>query len=336
MSAPVGPRPRLLQLLLGGWVAQCVAVAAELGLIDALAEQPDTAAGLAERLSLHGESLARLLRVLLALGVVARDGERYAPSEMGALLRADRPDSVAPMARLTGGVFLQTWGALAHTVRTGEVGFEHVFGETLFPWLHDRPEGEVFDACMAGLHGPESWAVLDALDLSGASVVADVGGGKGSLLSATLRRHPHLTGFVLDLPDVGPRALANFAADGIAGRARFEEGSFFESVPSGADVYLLRHVLHDWDDPEALRILASVRDAMSPGAALYIIESVIPPGDDWASARIMDLHMMVLVGGRERTEAEYASLVGRAGLRFSRLIPTARPRVSVVEAHLPS
>ena len=224
------------------------------------------------------------------------------------------------------------WGDLLYSVQTGGCAFEKAYGKPLFEFLGEHPEkARIFDAAMTSVHGRESAAMLDAYDLSNIGTFVDVGGGNGKTLMAVLARYPSLQGVLFDVPHVVEAAGLNFQDAGLAARCRSVGGSFFEEIPSGGDVYLLRHIIHDWYDQQATQILRNCRRAMHQGAKLLVVESVILPGNEPAIGKMLDLAMMVLPGGMERTETQYRALLAAAGLQLERIVPTAAD-VSVIEA----
>jgi hypothetical protein len=224
---------------------------------------------------------------------------------------------------MMGSEFRAAWGELLHSTRTGEPGFQRCFGVPFFQYMLEHPHRHaVYDAAMTTIHGGETEPVLEAYDFAGCRSVVDVGGGKGLLLAALLERHPEVQGTLFDLPAVAERAHSTFASLGLESRCRVEGGDFFDAVPRGAAAYLLRHVVHDWEDADAVRILRNCCEAMGEDGSVLVVETVIPPGDAPAFGKWLDL-MMLLVGGRERTREEYASLFAAAGLRLCRVIPTA-------------
>ncbi|WP_309248549.1 methyltransferase [Streptomyces sp. MNP-20] len=313
------PAKRLLELMTGAWTTQAIAVAAELGVLDQLpvggGEQPRPVpvAQVAARVGADPRGLARLLRHLAAVGLVAPAGESYAATETGALLRQDARPSLRPLALLYGGPFYDSFGALAHSVRTGEESFAALFGKGHFDYLTEHPRlARLFDAAMAA-----SAAMFEPIpglfDFRGARVVVDVAGGNGHLLGRILEHAPHLRGVLFERPDVLAAARQQRPATSWAHRCAFVAGDFLAAVPEGGDVYLLSRVLHDWDDDRALTVLRSCAASMAEGAALLIVERLLPTDGSASLAVSWDLHMMCNVGGRERTAAEYAQLLAAAG-----------------------
>jgi hypothetical protein len=326
------PQRILAQMISDGWVAQAVYAAAKLGIPDLLQAGARTPADLAAATGTHARSLYRLLRALASFGLfVEKPDGTFALTPLGAGLTSAAPGSQRAVAILAGEEQHRAWGEILYSLRTGKPAFEHVYGQPLFAYLAEHPEqARTFDAAMTGVHGPETRAMLNAYSLSGVRTLVDVGGGNGSTLCGVLARYPGLKGVLFDRPDVVERARANLDAAGLADRCTTVGGSFFESVPPGGDAYLLRRVIHDWDDEQALAILRNCRKAMTASARLLVVESVIPPGNNPSFGKLLDLVMLVMPGGLERTEAEYRQLYRDAGFRLTRVVPTDH-EVSVIE-----
>jgi hypothetical protein len=206
-----------------------------------------------------------------------------------------------------------------------------VFGKPIFDYLGDHPDkARIFDAAMVGIHGRESDAILNAYDFSVFGVVADIGGGNGSQLTEILKKHTGMKGILFDLPHVIERAKERIQAASLLDRCQLVSGSFFEAVPEGADAYVMRHIIHDWDEEKCLTILRSCHRAMSSASQLLVIESVIPPGNEPFPGKFLDLVMLLIPGGKERTANEYRTLFERAGFALTRIVPTGT-EVSIVE-----
>lgn len=332
-SSASSPAIELGKLLTGNWLTQAVHVAAKLELADRLAAGPMHADELAAQTQTHSLSLYRLLRTLASTGIFFEEPDgRFRLTPMADALRKDAPDSKWAMAMMLGDEPYHAWGDLLHNVRTGECAFTHRYGKPLFDFLADHPEkARVFDAAMTSIHGRETAAMLEAYDLSNVGTLVDVGGGNGSTLAEVLAKHANMQGVLYDLPHVVAAAAERLKAAGLAGRCRTVGGSFFESAPGGGDAYILRHIIHDWNDQQSVQILSCVRRAMSERSKLLVVEHVIQPGNEPATGKYYDLAMMVLPGGMERTEAEYRQLFDASGLRLSRIVPTAAD-VCVIEA----
>ena len=329
----------LLQLVTGYPAAQAIHVAAQLGLADLLADGPQHLAALAAATDTHPPSLARLLRLLAALGIVAAEADgRFRLTPMGTPLRAGVPGSVRDIVLfLTWAWNWRTWGELLYSVRTGEPAFDQIFGMSNFAyWEHDAEAGAIHDAFFTAGSRTRDAAILSSYDFSGFGPVVDVAGSQGALLAALLAAHAGMRGVLFDLPHVVAGAGPVFAAAGVADRATDVGGDFFSALPPGGDAYLLMQILHDWDDARARAILRSCRAAMGAGAVLLVIDRVLPeqlePTPALRQAALVDLQMLVLTpGGRERTEAEFRRLLADAGFALRRIIPTPSA-VSILEA----
>jgi hypothetical protein len=319
-------------MVTGYWISQAISVAAKLGVADLLKDGPRPVDELARTTGSHPRSLFRLLRALASVGIFAADDRgRFGLTPLADCLRSDVPGSQRAMAITAGEEHYQAWGELLYSVRTGQTAFDKLYGLPIFDYLSKHPEqAKLFDETMVGVHGRETGAMLDAYDFSGIRVLADIGGGNGSLLTGVLGKHPALRGILFDLPGVTGRARSNIAAAGLEERCQVIGGSFFESVPTGADAYLLRHIIHDWDDERSALILRNVHRAMPGGGKLLLVESVIPPDNEPSFGKLLDLTMLVLPGGQERTREEYDKLYADSGFRLTRIVPTAA-EVSVIE-----
>jgi hypothetical protein len=325
-------RDQVARMISGYWISQSIYVVSKLGIADLLAGGPRTVDELAAATGSHSRSLYRLLRALASIGMFREDdGKRFALTPPAELLRSDAPGSQRPLALMMGEEQYQAYGHLLHTVRTGETAFEAVFGKPIFDYLGEHPEqAATFDAAMTSIHGRETEAMLEAYDFTGIHVLADVGGGNGSTLRGVLQRYPKMRGILFDRGHVVERARHALVDAGLEASCKTVDGSFFESVPPGADAYLLRHIIHDWDDDESGLILRRVHQAMNADARLLVVESVIPVGNEPSFGKLLDLTMMVSPGGLERTEEEYRALFDGSGFRLSRIVPT-RAEVAVIE-----
>ena len=308
---------------------------AALDIADKLADGARSVEELAAAAEAHAPSLYRIMRVLAAAGVfVEEDGRRFANTPLSALLRNGVPGSLRDFVMLFGDeTSWRSWEGILHALRTGEAPFEHIYGEKFFDYLQGHADAAaMFDRAMASASSTTNAAVAGAYDFSGLGTVVDVAGGTGSALCSILAATPDLHGIVFDLPHVDERARAFIAAQGLADRCEFAGGSFFESVPSGAGAYFMKHILHDWGDEDCARILAVCRKAMDANARLLVCERIVPPGNEPSSAKLIDLHMMMTNhGGKERTEREYRDLLSAAGFELRRVVPTTTPW-SVIDA----
>lgn len=337
MSAPPSPPAQppeafLMQLAFGKAVTQAVSVAARFGVADHLATGPKTAAELASATGLNAGHLYRVMRLLAGLGVFSADaGGRFDLTPVGNLLRSDVPGSMRPIATYVCDPWSwKPWGDLASSVKSGQPVFDRMFGEGVFDYLAKHPdEAATFNAGMTGFSQQAAAAVLKAYDFSKFGTVVDVGGGHGSLLLAILRANPSVKGVVFDAPQVASGAAEAIKAAGMADRCRAEGGDFFRSVPGG-DLIVMKNIIHDWNDAKAAAILKACR-AAKPGK-LLLVELVVPPGYAPHPSHVLDLEMMVLCDGKERTEAEYRELMAGAGFRLTRVIPAENSPFSLVEA----
>jgi hypothetical protein len=325
---------QLIQMCAGGWVAAAVYAAAKLGIADHLADGPRSAAELAPVTGTHAPSLHRFMRTLAGFGILAEDpAQRFALTPLGEALKTGAPGAARSTLIAFGGPAVwRSWEEIIYSLETGKTGFEKVWGMPLFDYLGQDPEAAShFSNAMIGFHGSEPPAVADAYDFSGIETVVDVGGATGNMLAALLSRHPGLRGVLFDMPHVVRDAPAFLKARGVDARVTIEAGSFFERVPAGGDAYLLSHVIHDWSEEQCLTILGHCREAMRPDGRLLIVEAVLPEGNAPHQGKLQDLVMLVLPGGQERTEAEYAALLGKAGFQLRRVVPTTSV-VSIMEA----
>lgn len=323
-------RKRLQGVLSATWTAQACSVFAGLGLADELAGGPRSSAKLAATAGLDQIALWRLLAALADGGILRQTGpDQFELSPVGEYLRSDVPGSLRATAILYGDEVYRTFGGLLDTVRTGRPAFAEAYGQPFYAYLGDHPEfAATFNAAMSA--APQA-APLDADLFAGARTVVDVGGGDGSLLVQALGRHPELRGVLVELPEAAERAGRLLAQAGVLDRVRLAIGSFFDQVPGGGDLYVLRRVLHNWNDENAGLILARVRAAMQAGARLLVLEDLLPADPAGASAgtwgaprnRIVDLLMLVLMEGRDRTAAQYTALLSDSGFVVQSIAPGA-------------
>lgn len=327
-------REVLREQIMGFRTTQMIHVAAKLGLADLLAAGPRPVDDLAADAGAEPQALRRLLRALASLGIFAEDAAGdFALTPQAELLRSDVQGSLRDIALMYGEDWLwQAYGNMIHSVRTAAPAFIRTHGQPFYGYLHAHPRvAALFSAAMGAFSSHEAAAILEAYDFSDARSVVDIGGGQGGLLAALLRAHPKLTGTLFDLPSVVAGAEAALDEMGIAERARILAGDFFDEAPAGADLYVMKGVLHNWDDADARRILATCRAAMAPASRLLAIERVVPEGNAPAEAKLFDIDMLVVAGGRERTEPEHRRLFEQAGLSLTRVGGTRSP-LSVIVA----
>lgn len=330
----VTPQAQLMKMSLAYGVSRLLHVAAELNLADYLADGPHTAEELALQTGTHAPSLHRAMRALSDLGMFKEDRDhRFSLTPLSEALKSGASGSVrSTVLMLTGDLFCRAMDNLLYSVQTGKTGFEQAFGMSFFDWLENHPEqASMFSETMVGYHGPEHAAVASAYDFSEFETIIDVGGATGNFLATILARHPQPRGILFDVPHVVRDAPGLIESCGLANRIRIEPGSFFDHVPTGGDAYLLSQIIHDWDEGHCLNILANCKRAMKPGSRLLIVERVLTDGDARHPAKRLDISMLVLTGGQERTEQEYRELLDKAGFRLARVVPT-ESTVSVIEA----
>jgi SAM-dependent methyltransferase len=336
---PSSPQAEMRSLIAGYWVSRLIYVAARLGLADLLKGGPRTAAELAERAGVNATALYRMMRTLASYGVFTEGkGGRFKLTPLGTTLRSDVPASMHGFALfLIGSPVWNAWEDLEYAVKTGLLPFDHLFGMPFYNYLEQHPENlKIFGEAMTSLSGtenPECARVFRPVRQRAAiRTVVDVAGGFGSLLALLLKQNPKLKGVLFDMPPVIARARQDrhLTATGLAGRCTFAGGDMFESVPRGGDAYVLKYILHNWDDDHCVKLLTNCREAMNPGGRILVADAVVPPAEtpDWG--KLLDIQMMVVVPGKERTKAEFAALFKRAGFRLTRIIPTRCP-LSVVE-----
>ena len=320
-AQPVSPSMQMMQMLWPGAMAvQAIHVAAKLALADLVAGGPKSIRELVDATHTHGPSMARLFRALTSLGIFVEDTTgRYRQTALSDTLRSDHPESIRPFAMMLGAHFVwKPSGALQETVRTGQPSFERVYGAPFFEYLAGHPDdAAVFNASMSSSPGYVA-AIIGAYDFSKFERIVDVGGGHGLLLAGILAANPRLRGVLCDLPGVvaGSSALGQ---EPISQRCEIIGGDFFKGVPAGADAYMLKGIIHDWNDEAALKILKNCRRAIRPDGTLLIVEAVLTPSTDPATA-LMDMLMMVLTSGRERTQSEFRSLLQEAGFSMVQVI----------------
>lgn len=333
MSAP-SPTLSLLQISGHVMLARCIGIAAELGLADLVEGGALTASELAAKTQSHAGALYRMLRYLASQQIFTEDDAgRFSNTPTSQLLRTDVPGSMRDSVRLSWqDMMWDVYRAFPHTIQTGEPAFNKAHGADFFDYFAKHPQvGARFDAAMAKQSAPENAAVTAAYPFGEAKVVIDVGGGRGGFMAEILRGNANLRGILFDQAYV--LAQPNHVKEaGLAARCEFTPGDFFKTVPAGGDVYVLKRILHDWDDDTAIRILKNCATAMSAKAKLVAIDAVIKPGNAPDPNKALDVGIMALLKGRERTADEFAKIYSAAGLKLNRIIPTAAPStMSLVE-----
>jgi SAM-dependent methyltransferase len=332
LTAPGDPsaREKLIQLTSGYRLTQALYVVAKLEIADRLVAGPRDAESLAREVGAHPDRLFRVLRALASLGVFSMDAERrFGLTPMGEYLRTDAPGSVAAFATFQGEEPYRAFGELLHTVRTGETAFGHVYGMGHFDYLAHHPEASaLFHRTMAGTVAAVDDPV-EGCDLRDRHVVVDIGGGRGVLLAAVLRRYPSLTGILFDLPEAVTDASAFLESRGVLDRVEVRTGSAFDSVPAGGDVYVMSRILHDWPDEKAVQLLRNCRAAIPDGGLLLLREGVLGEAVPAPVQAQLDLMMMAVPGGRERTESEWRALLAQAGFALQHVLGEQRPQALI-------
>jgi hypothetical protein len=320
-------------------IYRAVYVAAKLGIPDLLQDRQLSSDEIAQATSMHPGALYRLLRALSSAGFVSELPERrFALTPLGSALRSDVPGSMRAWVIFSGEPFyLQAWQEILYSIQTGKPAFEKVHGMPGFDYLRQHPEAAtLFDEAMTSLSAGEAQAVVRAFDFSGFRTLVDVGGGHGTLLTTILKANPQLHGVLFDQPQVVGGARNRIASEGLAHRCDVAAGDFFQSVPGGGDAYILKFILHDWDDEHSIAILRNCRQTMTEEARLLVVEMVVPPPGEPHYAHYSDLEMLVMLGSQERTLEEYAALFNQAHLKLGRVVPTQEPLslepLSIVEA----
>jgi hypothetical protein len=329
------PGLTMLNLLAGSWISQALSIAAKLGIADLLQDGPRSCSSLAQATQTHGDSLYRVMRALASVGVFAEDEDgQFRLTPLAGQLHTNAPGSLRAFAIMLGEhEHWRAWEGMLHSVQTGRPAFDHIFGQSHFSYFEQHPEAtRIFDAAMTSRSGIENKAIVAAYDFSQAATVVEVGGGEGSLLQAVLDASPHTQGVLFDQPHVIAAARSGWKDDRQLRRCEFMAGDFFAAVPAGGDLYIVKKVIHDWDDERAQQILINCRKSMFDNGRLLLIEPVIPAANQPSFNKLLDLLMLVWTsGGLERTEAEHRVLLASAGLDLRRVIPT-RSGVSLLEA----
>lgn len=328
------PHVKLIQMSAAFLQSRVLYAAAKLELADYLADGPKRAEELAEPTGTHAPSLYRLMRTLAHLGVLSmEDDQRFSLTPLGEALQSDAPGAAqSTILTVAGDGFWNSFQKLPETLKDGEPGIKKAFGMSFFDYIGKNPDLNTnFNKTMIGFHGAEPPAVAEAYDFSGFNTVVDVGGGTGNMLASIFERYPEPEGILFELPRVVREAPELIEERGLTGRITCESGDFFEAVPEGGDAYILSHILHDWPDDRCQSILKNCREAMPPASRLLIVEMVLPDGGPPHPGYELDMVMLALTGGRERTKEEYDELLKQAGFSLERVVPTDSP-VSVVEA----
>lgn len=318
------PSLKLREMLSGFWVTQMIYAVAKLGVADFLKEGPKHYAELATATGTKPDLLYRVLRGLASLGIFAEEPkDHFALTPLANLLQSDTPGSLKYLAIFYGEQPYQTFGHLLHSLKTGEVAYEHLFGIHHFDYLKkDKEAAEIFNKAMTNISVEQAKAITATYDFSNIGTLVDIAGGQGLLLASVLKKYPKMKGILFDLPHVIEGAKDFLKSQNLLDRCQLIAGSFFEEVPKGGDAYMLKYIIHDWNDIENLKILKNCHQAMSWEAKLLVIEQVILPGNEPQFAKLADINMLIQLGGKERTSEEFQNLLDRAGFHLQKIIPT--------------
>jgi ubiquinone/menaquinone biosynthesis C-methylase UbiE len=334
VTGSIAPAVGLRAIATDFWVSRALHVAVKLGLPDLLADGPKSVDALAAQIGANADALFRLMRVLAVHNIFVEQNEkRFGLTDWGNMLRSDKPGSMRDYVLLAGEP--AAWRAcedLEFSVMTGKAAFDHTLGQSWFTYLDANPTiGRIFDNAMRSRGAADDAAILNVFDFSKFRRIADLGAGEGGLLSATLQTVPQANGILFDQPRVVENARRLLADRAVSGRIEFVAGDLFDAVPTSADLYILKQILHDWSDEQAQKILATCRRAMSSGSRLLVLEMLVEPDADFPKR--LDLMMMVWTGGRERTQQEFEHLLSNAGFRLICTNRTVMP-ICVLEAEL--
>jgi ubiquinone/menaquinone biosynthesis C-methylase UbiE len=329
----VSPSVGMLQMISGFWISRAIYIAAKLGIADHLCDGPKAVDTLAAATGTHAASLYRVLRALASVGVFSEGQKRrFALTPLAETLRTDAPGSLRAFATVElGEEHYPAWGELLHSVKTGEIAFDRAFGMPVWKFFEQNPDNaKTFNDAMTGFTLAVNDAVLSSYDFSSISKIVDVGGGHGSLIASILKANPQMKGVLFDAPPVIEGARHRIADEGIAERCEAVAGDFFDAVPSGGDAYIVKWIIHDWDDERSVTILKNCHRAMAENGRLLLVEAVVPDGSEPHFSKYMDLNMLIMTGGRERTEDEYRTLLEASGFKLTRIVPTNSP-MSIIE-----
>lgn len=324
----------LLDMMAGKWAAQAISAAAELGIADLLKDGSRPCAEIAAKIGASEDGAYRLLRALAGLNLLTENApRRFALTDLGAYLCSDVAGSVRGYARFVGHeAAWRPWGHLAHSIKTGKAAFEFLFKETFFDRMASEPGlTATFNEAMTSISLIETSAIVAAYDFQDVPKLVDVAGGHGFLLASILKANPAMHGILFEMPHALEGAQKLLAEQGVSGRCEIVGGDFFAAVPPGGDAYILKHIIHDWDDERSIRILRKCHGAMRPGGKILLAEVVLGSGAESKFARLLDLEMLVMTqGGRERTQEEFQKLYEAAGFKLTAVVGT-ETHISIVE-----
>ncbi len=334
MSQPV--EIAMEQMITSYAISRCIYVAAKLGISDILASGSVNISEIASKTNTNSGTLYRILRTLASVGIYEETTtENFVLTPLAELLKTDVPNSLNAMALMWGESWhLLPWANLMSSVKTGKSSFEDVWKKPVFTYFQENPEANtIFNDTMTNFSTLVKDDIAKSYDFSGVNTLVDVAGGHGILLATILKLNPHLQGILFDLPHVLPGAKSMLAKEGVSDRCELVSGDFFTSVPKGADCYIMKHIIHDWNDESCIKILSNCCQAMSDNGKVLLVEGVIFPGNDPSTAKIIDLEMLVMTdGGKERTENEYKTLLNSAGLELTKIYFVPETWYNIIEA----
>jgi hypothetical protein len=327
----IPPQAVIMQMAMGFIVSQALAVAARLRIADLLKDGAKSTKELAEATETHEPSLYRLLRALSSVGILRKDGDNFSNTALGEFLRSDHPASLRAGLHMMGDP--EHWnphGNMQQSVKTGEIAFDYTFGMPVFPYfMQNQSAAAVFDESMTSFSAAVAEAVSSNYDFSNAKTIADIAGGHGVLLAKVLQKNPQAKGVLFEQPHVLEGNILE--QEGVADRTALVTGDFFKEIPVVADIYLMKFIIHDWNDEQSIAILSNLAKSAPKGSKVLLIETVVEDDNNTPSiSKIMDLNMLVMTGGKERTPSEYAALLEKTGFRLEKVYPTAP--LQVVEA----
>ena len=328
VAKEIPPPLQMLQIISGFWVARCIYVAAKLGIPDLIKDAPRTAEELSAETGTHARSLFRVLRALAAVGVITQDrDQRFGSTPLSETLCTNVPGSIRAFAMTElGEEHYPAWGELLYSVRTGGIAFDKAFGEPIWEFFSKNPENaQIFNDAMTGLTAQANEAIHAAYDFGGSNTIVDVGGGHGALITSILKKNPGMRGVLFDAPPVIEGAKSAIAESGVVDRCQLVAGDFFKAVPEGGDANVMKWIIHDWNDEQSVAIMKNCHRALPENGRLILIEAVVPATSEPHFSKFIDLNMLVMTGGRERTEDEFRKLYEASGFRLTRIVPTESP-----------
>jgi ubiquinone/menaquinone biosynthesis C-methylase UbiE len=329
----IPPPLQMLQIISGFWVARCVYVFAKLGLADLIQDGPKTADELAASITAHGPSLFRVLRALAAVGVITQDANnRFGATPLSQTLCSNGPGSIRAFAMTElGEEHYPAWGELLHSVRTGGIAFDKAFGEPVWEFFAKHPENaQIFNDAMSAMTAAANEALHAVYEFTGIKTLVDVGGGHGGLITGILKRNPDMRGILFDSPQVIAGAKSKIDESGVADRCQVVGGDFFKSVPEGADAIVMKWIIHDWNDEQSIAIMKNCHRALPDNGKLILVDAVVPETSEMHFSKFIDLNMLVMTGGKERSAEEFRRLYEASGFQVVRMVPTESP-FSVIE-----